>query len=60
VRRRLVEVATRDFLSYSESLISTGQVARDPRDRGSVFGGFNIKKNLHRGFVIREIPTVTW
>jgi hypothetical protein len=30
VRRRLGEIASRDFLNYLEPLISTGQVARDP------------------------------
>jgi hypothetical protein len=61
VRRRLVEIASRDFPSYSEPSISTGTGGARSREIGVRRSGFSIaKENLHRGFAIREIPKVTW
>jgi hypothetical protein len=47
VRHRLVEIASRDFPNYSEPLISTRQVARDPGR-----SGFGV-----RNFSLQEIST---
>jgi hypothetical protein len=39
---------------------SEGQVASDPRYRGSAFREFRHQEKLPYGFAIREIPKLTW
>jgi len=60
VRRRLVEIASCDFLSYSEPLISIGQVARDPSISRFDVRSFRPQGNFTSWIRDPRNPEVTW
>jgi hypothetical protein len=60
VRRRLIEIAILDFPSYSEPLISIGQVVRDPSISGFDVRGFRPQGNFTSWIRDPRNPEVTW